>query len=80
VTATLARDAGLAGRVQKFKPAAPAGVGPHVISSSVWVALARSEAALGPLASDPRWTPLVAKADARPWTDGFSNLAEAIRW
>ena len=38
------------------------------------------EAALGPLASDPRWTALAAGPNARPWTDGFSNLAGAIRW
>ena len=54
-------------------------------------ALARSEAALGPIAFDPRWTPLAANgglasrgtrttANARPWSDGFSNLARAIRW
>jgi hypothetical protein len=81
VAAALARDLGLAGRAQFFKPAAR---GPeasaHEIAQSIWVALARDAAALGPLAADPRWTPLVAKANARPWSDGFSNLAQAIRW
>ena len=81
VAAALARDAGLAGRVQSFTPTARGqGTSAHEIAQSIWVALARSEAALGPLASDPRWTPLVAKANARPWSDGFSNLAQAIRW
>ena len=81
VAAALARDLGLAGRAQTFRPPARGkGAHTHEISASIWVALARSEAALGPLASDPRWTPLAAKPGARAWTDGFSNLAGAIRW
>ena len=81
VAAALARDAGLAGRAQTFRPEARGkDTRPHEIAASIWVALARSEAALGPLASDPRWTALAAGPNARPWTDGFSNLAGAIRW
>ncbi|MCC7015588.1 MAG: fused MFS/spermidine synthase [Rhodospirillales bacterium] len=81
VAAALARDLGLAGRVQNFNPPGLGKDAPvHEVSSSVWVALARSESALGASAADPRWAPLVAKANARPWTDGFSNLAQAIRW
>lgn len=81
VAAALARDAGLAGRVQSFKPTARGpGTSAHEIAQSIWVALAGSEAALGALAADPRWTPLAAGPGARAWSDGFSNLAEAIRW
>jgi hypothetical protein len=41
--------------------------------------IARSEAALGALADDPRWQRMPAAA-AHPWTDDFSNLIGALRW
>ena len=42
------------------------------------VLLARSEAALGPLADDPRWAPL--PADGGPvWTDDFADLLSILR-
>ena len=69
----LARDAGLTGRMRRdLTYARPLRV------PSTWVVLARTTADLGPLATDPRWGPL--PTGARPWTDDFSNLLEAIAW
>jgi spermidine synthase len=42
-------------------------------ASSV-VILARSDAALGPLAQDPRWEPLPEPSGKHVWTDDFSNI------
>lgn len=81
VAARLAAAAGLAGRVQFYNPDVSAdGPSARERSASIWVALARDEAALGTLAADSRWDRLRATPDARPWTDGFSDLARAIRW
>jgi hypothetical protein len=44
------------------------------------VVLARSPNALTPFARDARWRPLETSANARPWTDDFSNLAQVVRW
>ena len=47
---------------------------------SQWVALARHEAALGPLLSDGRWRRLPPAPGLRLWTDDFSNVLQVIRW
>ncbi len=81
VAAALAADAGRAGRVQVYNPdATDGGPSAHERSSSIWAIMARDETALGTLALDSRWARLQAKPGARPWTDGFSDLARAIRW
>jgi hypothetical protein len=41
---------------------------------SWWLILARSRADLGMLAFEPRWRHFAGRANARPWTDDFSNL------
>jgi len=43
---------------------------------SVWVAMARNDAALGSLANDSRWTRL--KGDT-VWTDDFSNILSLLK-
>lgn len=74
----LARSAaalGLVARAQVYPGNAE--VDPGDISSHV-VMLARSEAALGPLAGDPRWRDLV--ADGGPvWTDDFADLLSILK-
>jgi hypothetical protein len=49
-------------------------------SASSWIAIARAPEHLAPLDADPRWTRLQGRANARPWTDDFSNLVGALRW
>lgn len=74
----LARSAaalGLVARIQDYpgNEAADPGDMPSRV-----VMLARSEAALGPLARDPRWRDLV--ADGGPvWTDDFANLLSILK-
>ncbi len=41
--------------------------------------LARSEAALGALATDTRWDHLEPRME-RAWTDDFSNIWSVIQW
>jgi hypothetical protein len=48
-------------------------------TSSDWVVLAREEADLGTLSTDPRWQPLAADSNVA-WTDDFSNIWSAIEW
>lgn len=45
---------------------------------SIWVVLAESREALGPLASSPRWKRLAAPPGAPLWSDERSNLLEAM--
>jgi spermidine synthase len=77
VVAALLADAGLAGRVQTQAP--PLAAQRAYRNAATWVVIARSEAALGALADDPRWQRMPAAA-AHPWTDDFSNLIGALRW
>lgn len=75
VLAALARDAGLValrGRGTSLGPDGPI--------TTTWVVLARRRADLLGLADDPRWQPLAAPADARPWTDDFTDVLGVIRW
>ena len=72
---SLAADAGRTARIWRdLAPVQIVGKFP-----SVWVVMARSPDDLGPLADDPRWTPLAA-GDGPVWTDDFSNVAAALRW
>lgn len=68
VLAEIARDAGLAARIERGRrddASNPA--------RATWVALARSEADLGPLARDPRWETL-RDTKGPLWTDDHSDL------
>lgn len=49
-------------------------------SASSWVLMARSASDLGPLADDPRWHRLTARARPTVWTDDFSNPLSVMRW
>ena len=47
---------------------------------SQWVVMARQEADLGSLVSNPRWQRLRPEPRQRLWTDDFSNVLQVIRW
>lgn len=48
-------------------------------TGSELVAMARSRAALGSLAADPRWVPVAARDDVSAWTDDFSSIVPIFR-
>ena len=75
VVAGMMRDLRLAGRVQLQE-------GSELTSGafgSHWTVLARSDAALGVLATDDRWKHL-RSSDERTWTDDFSNIWSVLFW
>ena len=76
VVAGVMRDLGLVGRAQ-FQGEAPQKLAGAY--GSHWTVLARSDAALGALASDPAWEPLQ-PGTGSTWTDDFSNIWNVIRW
>jgi hypothetical protein len=47
---------------------------------SVWVVMARSQADLGELTADNRWSLLSGAPEASVWTDDFSNVLSVFRW
>jgi hypothetical protein len=49
-------------------------------SSSDWVIMARSEAELGSLASDPRWHKPSVSSKTPFWTDDFSNIVSVMHF
>ena len=73
-----ARSLGLPGLSQAYAvtPAAAR----EGAESSIWVLVARNEAALGTLVDDPRWKPLDTGPGQPVWTDEFSNILSVIRW
>jgi hypothetical protein len=75
VVAGVMRELGLVGRAQ-YQGTADLTKGQF---GSHWAVLARSEDALGTLATDKRWVPLRARDD-RVWTDDFSNIWSVIQW
>jgi hypothetical protein len=76
VVAGVMRDLGLVGRVQFQDTLPDTDTGRY---GSHWAILARSDSALGPLATDTRWSPLQPRAE-RAWTDDFSNIWSVIEW
>jgi len=76
VVAGVMRDLGLTGRVQ-FQETSPDFEGGKF--GSQWAVLARSDAALGRLATDKAWQRLQPRADLT-WTDDFSNIWSVIHW
>ncbi|MCX7645004.1 MAG: fused MFS/spermidine synthase, partial [Rhodobacteraceae bacterium] len=70
-----AAELGLAARIQTHivPPTDTSGA-----LSSIVVALAEDEAALGEIAADPRWQPLVSDG-GRVWTDDHANLLGVLR-
>jgi hypothetical protein len=49
-------------------------------SPSVWLLLARTPEALGPLRQSSRWQAARPRPDLGVWTDDFSNLVSVLRW
>ena len=76
VVAGVMRDLGLTGRVRLQNSTQNIDAGRF---SSHWAVLARSEAALGALATDTRWDHLEPRKE-RAWTDDFSNIWSVIQW
>lgn len=48
-------------------------------AASVWVALAKDEAAIDVLSGRPDWGGLRAEENFRPWTDDYTNLLAVVR-
>jgi hypothetical protein len=76
VVSAIAARTGMAGRFGRFDAPDALKSGEHVNPSEV-VVLARSEAALGAVATDTRWSPLDPGTTAA-WTDDYSNVLAAI--
>jgi hypothetical protein len=49
-------------------------------TSSQWVVMARHNADLGELATNPRWVPVDLPSGTQVWTDDYSNLLRVIKW
>ncbi len=76
VVAAMAKERGLAVRVGS----GPANRNGRYENYAIWMVLARREADLGSLATDPRWLHPVTTAGVEPWTDDFSSLLSVFRW
>jgi hypothetical protein len=77
VAGGIARDAGLASRI--FDDSRQDNG--HGLDASTWVAVARTDADFGPLASDPDWPefdPAAYKLEV--WRDDFSDILSVFRW
>lgn len=90
VLGNLVRDLDLAARVQWFDPhdevsAPDQATGPRIKDfryrlPSRWVAVGRTEGALGPIAQDSRWKTLKPDPAMGVWTDDYSNIVQALQW
>jgi hypothetical protein len=49
-------------------------------TSSTWLIMARDEASVGRLASDPRWVRYSAGPGTPAWSDDYSNILGVFRW
>lgn len=78
VLARLVQDAGMAGI--RARRSAPGELAESGLSASDWVVLARREADLGTLRTDPGWTALDQERRAPLWTDDYSNILSVYRW
>lgn len=47
---------------------------------SHYMALARRPEHFGELVRNPKWRPVQGRANARIWTDGYSNIISAVKW
>lgn len=68
VVAALASERGLVARVGTNVPQG------FFQSPSTWAVVARGEADLGSIATDPRWRPARGRPDVRAWTDDYSSI------
>jgi SAM-dependent methyltransferase len=78
VVGNLALDAGLVCRVEDDLNLDPDEVSRAKMISQ-WAVMARTEADLGALAADPRWTPPPIRRGTSVWTDDFNNLLSVLR-
>ncbi|HEV3049010.1 MAG TPA: fused MFS/spermidine synthase, partial [Longimicrobium sp.] len=76
VVAALARERGLASRVGQ----GPDGERGTYESMSTWIALARTEADLGPLMVDANWWHPRLRRGVPAWTDDYSSLLTVFDW
>ena len=76
VVAALAADAGMT-CLSRDEPRRERGRVPGKLPSH-WTVIAERPAALGRVASDPRWRPCRREAGDRVWTDDFSNIVGAL--
>ena len=51
---------------------------PEGKTESHWVVMARNQADLGSLVTDPRWSRLQASPDVKVWSDDFSNILSVL--
>jgi hypothetical protein len=65
--------------VARWQSYAPEQSGPG-LGQSEWAILARHDADLGVIASDPRWQILPVFPGQRIWTDDYANILALIRW
>ncbi|MCZ6523302.1 MAG: fused MFS/spermidine synthase [Alphaproteobacteria bacterium] len=79
VLGNLVRELRLSGRFRVDKELSAEDV-EGLKRASSWALIARREAALGPLADDPRWAPLPVDQRARVWTDDFSNIVGSLNF
>jgi hypothetical protein len=76
VAGGIARDAGLASRIFDDGQGEQFGK-----DASTWVAVARTDADFGPLASDTNWPEFdTAVSRLEVWRDDFSDILSVFRW
>lgn len=78
VVAGLAKDAGLAGRLQRYRPAAELTENRTSVPAEL-VVLSREDRYLSPLDESGKWKRLYSIPPAKPWTDDYSNIIGAIK-
>ncbi len=71
-------DAGLSGRLQRYRP--ESGAAGWAETGSDWMVAARDGRDLAVLDGDGRWHTLPREPSNRVWTDDFSNILQAMRW
>jgi spermidine synthase len=78
IIAAIASDLDLTARVPG--PRLPVSFdGLYAQLESNWMAVARAPRDLGPLETQEGWLPAPARAGARPWTDDYSNILQALK-
>ena len=78
VVAGLAKDAGLAGRQQRYTPAAELTEDRKSVPAEL-VVLSREDRTLGPMDEAGTRNRLDSIPPAKPWTDDYSNIIGAIK-
>ena len=79
VLGRLAKECGLAGRVQ-YDVQVPEQERQQGKEASMWAVLARGEDDLRRLPQDPRWQPLQVSPHVPVWTDDYSNIFSVLNW